>query len=121
MKVPFCAVAPSHIHEDEFFDLLIQDARLVVLHKWDLQALGIDVGRDPIEHPPNILPVRHASAKGHNLSFMEDGNGEGQVVQMRARGVGVVGEQDVTGLNALCPPKRKLCFDHIAHAANEHR
>ena len=40
---------------------------------------------------------------------------------MRTRGVRIVGEQNIAGLNTLFPPKCQFGFDHIAHTANEHR
>ena len=58
------AIGEAHIHADDVDDVVVELAGA----RWyftmrDLQALGIDVGGDPVERAADVQPVRHAAGE----------------------------------------------------------
>ena len=51
---------------------------------------------------------------------MKNRDGKRQMVQVGASDVGVVGQQNVAGVDVVQPPVLDFGLDHIAHAADEH-
>ena len=95
---------------------------LLVLHDRDLQAFGVDVGGDAAERAADVRPVRHAAPRSRPAAVVEDRHREGEVVEVAAGGVGVVGEQDVARLDAVGRRNaRASALTAFGHAADEHR
>ena len=92
----------------------------MVLHQRNLQAFGINVGGHAVEDAANVLPVRHAGGKRNDLALVKNRDGKRQVVQVGTSDVGVVGQQNVAGVDVVQPPMVDLGLDHVAHAADEH-
>ncbi len=65
--------------------------------------------------------MRHAAGKADKLALMEHRKREGQVVEMAAGDVRIVGQQNVAGGDALRPEKLDLGLHGFRHAADEHR
>ena len=110
-----------HIDLDDGDQLFVRHALAIDLHDRHLQAFGEDVGRGAVEGAADVEPVRHAAGERHHLAVVEDRHREGHVVEMAAGDVGVVGEQDVAGIEIFQAVVRELGLHRVAHAADEHR
>jgi hypothetical protein len=93
----------------------------VDLHDRHLQAFGKDVGRGAVERAADVGPMRHAAGESHHLAIVKDRHGEGHVVEVAAGDIGIVGQEDVAGVEVLDAVMGELGFHRIAHAADEHR
>src|SRR5689334_2430270 len=65
--------------------------------------------------------MRHAAREADQLAVVEYGHRECEVVQMAPRGIGVVGDEDVSRIDVLESEVTDLRLDRFAHATNEHR
>ena len=65
--------------------------------------------------------MRHAAGKANQMSLVEQGHGQGYVVQVAAGKVGVIGDEDIAGLDVLIAKMCDLGFDGFSHSSNEHR
>ena len=110
----------AHVHGNDVNQVLVHHAGLLVLDDGHLDALGEDVGGDLAEAAAYVQPVRHAAGKANELALVEHRHGEGEVVQVAARGVGVVGDQDVARLDVLVAKVPDLGFHRLGHAPDEH-
>src|SRR6185312_14817357 len=72
------------------------------------------------EHAADIEPMRHAAGEADEPILVEDRQRQGDVVQMRAGDIGIVGDEDVARLDVVFE-MRELGLDRLAHAADEHR
>ncbi len=86
----------------------------------NLDPLREDVRRHLAERAADIQPVRHAAGEGDDLAVVEDRLSEGEVVEVAAGDVGVVGDEDVAGLHALEAKMGDLGLHCLGHAADEH-
>ena len=120
-EVAHRALGQAHVGLDDRDQLLVRHALAIDLHDRHLQAFGVDVGRGAVERAADVGPVRHAAGERHHLAVVEDRHGEGHVVEVAAGDVGVVGEQDVAGIEVLDAVVRELGLHRVAHAADEHR
>ena len=111
----------AHVHGDDVDQLLVDLAAAAVLHDGDLDPLGVDVGRDRAERAAHVEPVRHAAGEADQLPLVEDRHGEGEVVEVAAGRVGVVGDEDVAGVDVLVAVVLDLRAHRLGHAADEHR
>ncbi len=100
-QVAHRAARHAHVHADDVDDVLVDLAGLVELEERDLQPFGIDVGGHAAERAADVDPVRHAAGEAHQHALVEDRQREGDVIEMAAGGVGVVGDEDVAGLDAV--------------------
>ena len=98
-RSPMRALGQAHVHGDDVDEFLVDDACALILHDRDLDAFGEDVRRDLAERAADIEPMRHAAGERDQLALVEDRHREGEVVEMAAGGVGVVGDEDVAGLD----------------------
>ena len=75
--------------------------------------------------PPSVPPISiqcaMQQAKPDQLALVEDRQGQGDVIEVAAGGVGVVGDEDVAGLHVLDAEMLDLGLDRLGHAADEHR
>ena len=46
---------------------------LLILHDWDLDTFGVDVGRDLTERAADIEPMRHAAGECDQLALVKTG------------------------------------------------
>ena len=95
------SVGIPDIHADDLDEVLVDHARLLILHDGDLDPLGIDIGGDAAERAAHIWPMGHAAGEGAQFAFKEDWLAESEMVQMTAREIGVVGDEDVAGLDIV--------------------
>ena len=111
----------AHVRADDARELVVLHAALEDLDDRQLQALGVDVLRAAAERAADIDPMRHRRRERHDLAVVKDRQREDHVVEMAAHDVGVVGQQNVAGLDAVGSVELELRFDRIGEAANEHR
>ena len=57
--------------------------------------------------------MRHATGEANQFTFMKHRHGEGEVVQMAAGGVGIVGDQNITRVNVVVAEVFDLGFDGL--------
>ena len=100
-EVAHGALRQPHVGADDRDQLLVRLAAPVDLHDRHLQAFGIDVRRALLQRAADVRPVRHAAREADHLAVVEHRHRERHVVEVRAGGVGVVGEQDVARLHVL--------------------
>ena len=106
---------------DDRDELLVRHALAIDLHDRHLQAFGVDVGGGAVERAADVRPMRHAAGERHHLAVVEDRHRECHVIEMAAGDVGVVGQQDVAGIEILHAVVIELGLHGVAHAADEHR
>ncbi len=120
-EVAHRAFGQAHIGLDDGDELLVRRPLTVDLHDRHLQAFGVDIGRGAVERAADVGPMRHAARECHHLAVVEDRHGEGHVVEMAAGDVGIVGQQDVAGIEIFHAVVSELGLHRVAHAADEHR
>ena len=57
--------------------------------------------RHAAEDAADVEPVRHAAGEADQLALVEDRQRQGDVVEMAAGEIGVVGDVDVAGLDVV--------------------
>ena len=62
----------------------------------------------------------HAAGKGNDLAFVEDGLREGEMIEMAAGDIGIIGDENVAIMDILKTVMIDLGFHRLSHAANEH-
>ncbi len=120
-EVAHRALGQPHVVLDDRNQFLVDHALAVHLHDRHLQAFGEDVGGGAVERAADVRPMRHAAGERHQLALPEHRDGERHVVEMAAGDVGVVGQQDVAGIEVLDAVMLELGLHRVAHAADEHR
>ena len=115
------AARQPHVHLDHLDQRLVDHAAIVILHDRDLQAFRKDVGAHAANQAADIEPMRHAAGEADQRVALEDRQRQRDVVEMAAGEIGVVGDVDVAGLDALAAEMADLRLHGLGHAADEHR
>ncbi len=110
----------AHVDADDVDHVLVDLAGLVELEIGQLQALGINVGGHAAQGAADVDPVRHAAGKSRERALVEDRQRERDVIEVAAGRVGVVGDEDVAGMD-VGAEMLQLRLDRLGHAADEHR
>ena len=110
-----------HVHADDVEQVLVDLAAVLILQDRDLDAFGIDVGGHAAEHAADVEPVRHAAGEAGELALVEDRQREGEMVEVAAGDVGIVGDVDVARIDVLDAEMLDLGLHGLRHAADEHR
>ena len=92
-----------HVHADDVDEVLVDLAAVLIFQDRDLQPFGIDVGGHAAEQAADIDPMRHAAGEADQHALVEDRQGQGDVVEVAAGRVGVVGDVDVARLMSSRP------------------
>ena len=111
----------ADVHRDDVDQLPVELARALQLQDRNLQPLGVDVGGDALQRAADIEPVRHAAGEPDQLALVVDRQAQRDVVEVAAGDIGVVGDQDVAGLDPVGAEMRELGLERLGHAADEHR
>ena len=101
--------------------VLIDDAAVLILQDRHLQPFRIDVGGHAAERAADVDPVRHAAGEADQRALVEDRQREGQVIEVTAGGVGVVGDVDVAWPHVVAAEVPDLRAHRVRHAADEAR
>ena len=113
-------IGQMDVHLDDVDQVLVELAAPLELEDRDLEPLGVDVGGHPAQDASDIEPVRHADRKRGQFSAVEDRQAQGNVVEMAAGDVAVIGDQDVARLDIVAEIG-ELGLQGLRHAADEHR
>ena len=65
--------------------------------------------------------MRHAAGEAGELALVEDRQGEGEMIEVAAGDVGIVGDVDVARIDVLVAEMLDLGLHGLRHAADEHR
>ena len=83
-------------------EVLVQDARPVKLHRWDLKAFLVDLARvEAIFGAADVGDVTDGADDGHDGPVAEDRRDDRHVEQVAGADPRVIGRQDVAGLERL--------------------
>jgi hypothetical protein len=110
-----------HVDADDVDQVLIHLAAILILDDRDLDAFRENVGAHAAKHAADVEPVRHAAGEAGKLALVEDRQGEGEMVEMAAGDVGIVGDVDVARPDVLVAEVLDLRLHGLRHAADEHR
>ena len=119
-KIAHRPVGQMDVHLDDVDQVLVDLPAPLQLEQRNLQPLGVDVRGHSAEHTADVEPVRHADRKRGQLSAVEDRQAEGDVVEVAAGDVAVIGYQDVARLDVIAE-MGELGLQCLGHAADEHR
>src|SRR6516165_12000457 len=100
-KVPHRARRQANIHANDVEEILIDLAAILVLHNRDLDALRVDIRGHAAKYATDVEPMRHAAGKRDELALVEDQQGKGEMIEMTAGGVGIIGDIDVARLHVF--------------------
>ena len=110
----------ADVHLQDVEEILVDDPGPLVFEDRDLQTFRIDVGGHAAERAADIRPVRHADGEPDQRAVVEDRQAEGQVVEMAAGDIGVVGQQNIARPDIVAE-MAQLRLHRFRHAADEHR
>ncbi len=102
MEVAQHHLGQAHVGADESHERLVGPSPFVELHDGDLQPLLVDLtclGRQHVA--ADVGRVARRRKEGHAVVPAEDRRADGDVIEMPGRLPGIVGDEDVTGLEGF--------------------
>ena len=106
---------------DDVDQRFVRHAAIMQFQDRDLQAFRKDIGGDAAKRAADIEPMRHAAGEADQDALVENRQRQGDVVEVAAGQIGIVGDVDVAGPHGLASEMPDLRLHGLRHAADEHR
>ena len=115
------AARQPHVLLDDVDQRFVDLAAIVQFQNRDLQAFRENIRRHAAERAADIEPMRHATGKADQCALVEDRQRQGDVVEVAAGEIRIVGDVDIARPNILAAEMLDLGLHRLRHAADEHR